>query len=131
MSDSLADVKMVLVGHCGPDSWMLRGAVDRAVPEADLVMVTDQDELAAHLHPGRVLLLNRVLDGRFDQEHGHELIDRIVAAGAIPMLVSNFEDAQANAVAAGAHEGFGKTAINEPQTAEVIRAAAMKAASEA
>ncbi|MCH2161747.1 MAG: hypothetical protein MK085_07720 [Phycisphaerales bacterium] len=127
MPDSLDGVHVVLVGHCGPDTWMIRSAVERALPGVTVDMVTEQDQLDAHLQPGRVLLLNRQLDGVFDAELGQELIDPAVAAGAVPLLVSNFAEAQEAALAAGAHEGFGKSAINDEATAEVLRSAAMQA----
>ena len=37
------------------------------------------------------------------------------------MLVSNLEDAQAQAVAAGAQPGFGKAALQKPRTIELLR----------
>ena len=36
--------KVLLVGHCGPDSSYLRMAVKRAVPEVDILMADDSDE---------------------------------------------------------------------------------------
>ena len=125
--DKSDDVRMVLVGHCGPDTWMIKGAVDRAVPGVPIDVVTDQRELMAHLRPGRVLLLNRQLDGVFDAELGHDLIAPALDAGAVPMLVSNFAEAQEAAQAAGGHEGFGKSAVNDETTADLLRSAAEKA----
>jgi hypothetical protein len=39
------------------------------------------------------------------------------------MLISNYEDAQARAVEAGAAPGFGKAAVHTPRALEAIRAA--------
>ena len=127
MQDTPDDVSVVLVGHCGPDTWMIRNAVERALPGVAVEMVTEQAQLASHLKPGRVLLLNRQLDGVFDAGLGQELIAPALAGGAVPLLVSNFEDAQQAAVAAGAHQGFGKSAVNDEATGDVLRAAALKA----
>ena len=127
MHDTPDDVSVVLVGHCGPDTWMIRSAVERALPGVTVEMVTEQGQLAEHLRPGRVLLLNRQLDGVFDVELGHDLIAPAISAGAVPLLVSNFAEAQEGALAAGAHEGFGKSAINDETTGDLLRSAAMKA----
>lgn len=114
---------VVLVGHCGPDMFMLKSAVGRVVPDAPLETVNDSASLAPHLSSGSVLLVNRVLDGGFDGLSGIELIER--AAGGddppISILISNFPEAQAEAVAAGARPGFGKQDLYAAETAETLR----------
>ena len=96
----------LLVGHCMPDSWSLKRAIRKAVRDARVERVNDDAALAA---PGSdtVLLVNRVLDGRFDTGNGIELIRRLTEAtdDVIAILVSNLPDAQAEAVAAGARPG--------------------------
>lgn len=116
----------VLVGHCGPDMYMLRTAVSRSVPGAKLVTANDQESLRAHLAPNAVLLVNRVLDGRFDDEGGIGLIRQIAALPDPPlmMLISNFAEAQEEAVAAGARPGFGKKELYAEATAQRLRDAA-------
>ena len=37
------------------------------------------------------------------------------------LLISNHDDAQEQAIAAGARPGFGKSQIPEPETAEILR----------
>ncbi|MHC4909647.1 MAG: hypothetical protein ACYTF9_08025 [Planctomycetota bacterium] len=116
---------IALVGHCGPDAFMLRTAVSRAVPGATLEMVNDQRTLDPLLTSRTVLLVNRVLDGPFDASDGIELIAAVTAGDDAPvaLLVSNFDHAQAAATAAGGHPGFGKNDLYEERTASLLRAA--------
>ena len=115
--------KVVLVGHCGPDEWMLRSAISRALPEIEIVTVNGEAEIGNFYHEGNLLLMNRVLDGDFSTSLAVELIADAVGGGARVMLVSNFEDAQQAAMSAGAHQGFGKSDINATATADLLRAA--------
>jgi hypothetical protein len=116
---------IVLVGHCGADGFLLRNAVTRAVPEARIERVDDQDSLAAHLQSDRLLLINRVLGGDFDEESGIELIRRLRGAANPPrlMLISNYPEAQQAAVEAGAPPGFGKRNVNDAATVRLLREA--------
>ena len=123
MTEAADGAEVVLVGHCGPDEWMLRSAVERALPGVRIEAVHDEASLEPHLSAGRVLLVNRVLDGGFANTSGLDVIAMAVPRGSTALLVSNFEDAQQAAVAAGAHEGFGKSQLNHPKTAEILQAA--------
>lgn len=117
---------VVLVGHCGPDAAMLRGMVLRAVPGAQIERANSMEDLRALLPGASLLLVNRKLDGDFEVGSGTELMRGFLAggmAGARWMLVSNFEDAQAEAIAAGANPGFGKTALYEQRTLSQVREA--------
>ncbi len=123
--------RIALVGHCGPDSWMLKGAVVRAFPVADVVMVNDGASLQAHAEKADLLLVNRQLDGDFDTGSGLDLIRVLMGLPnrrAVVMLVSNYADAQAEAVAFGAAAGFGKAKAGSPETAQRMRAAVERAA---
>jgi hypothetical protein len=117
--------KIVLVGHCGPHEFMLKAAIERVAPGSEIVAVRDDRALAAHVEPGAVLLVNRVLDGRFDTTSGIDLIRAMSnhAAAPVSLLVSNFEDAQAQAIDAGARPGFGKRDLYGEATAERLREA--------
>ncbi len=117
--------RVLLVGHCGPDSWMLKSMIARTLPDHRVELVNDEESLNRAIADGASLLLvNRVLDGRFAQESGIDLIRSRAAAGGPPMLlISNYEDAQAEAEAAGARPGFGKAALNRPEAADRLRAA--------
>ena len=112
--------KVVLVGHCGPDSYALKSAVSAAANGAEVVFAQDEAELAAHGKGAALLLVNRVLDGGFEDDSGIALIGKLAAAGARVMLVSNFTDAQAEAEKAGALPGFGKKTMYAAETKERI-----------
>ena len=88
--------------------------------EADLEAL-----LAADSTGPAVLLVNRQLDGRFEAADGIDLIRNRHEPGSdrVWVLISNFEDAQSEAIAAGAHPGFGKTALNHPGTTAVLESA--------
>ena len=116
--------KVALVGHCGPDSSYLRMAVSRAARGIDVVAADDDRELQRQLKDGvDLLLLNRVLDYGFEQTEGAALVRKLRAEypDLKMMLVSNYPEAQAEAVAAGALPGFGKREIGSPRVAELIR----------
>ena len=113
-----------MVGHCGPDSYALRSAAGRAVPEASVDFVTDEQAAMVAAAAGALLLVNRVLDGEFEDDDGQALIQRLVGSGAKKvMLVSNLPDAQAAAAKAGALPGFGKSAMGSEETKRKLRAA--------
>jgi CheY-like chemotaxis protein len=71
----------------------------------------------------RLVLVNRVLDA--DGSPGLSFIQQLKSDEKmrdVPvMLVSNYEDAQRQAVAAGALPGFGKSALGQPQTVARLR----------
>ena len=116
--------KVALVGHCGPDSSFLRITVSRAHKEAQVLSVDDDGDLKRLLDDGvDLLLLNRQLDFGFDEQEGVALIRRIRAAypHVKTMLVSNYPDAQAAAVAEGALPGFGKRDLGTSKAAEILR----------
>jgi hypothetical protein len=121
-------VQVVLVGHCSMDQWSLRRAVGAALPDAGVTHAHQRDALAGL--PGRstLLLINRVLDGRFGVRSGIELI-RELATGEDPpamLLISNHADAQADAQAAGARPGFGKRDLGSDLAAQRLRDAAVR-----
>jgi hypothetical protein len=118
--------KIVLVGHCGPDSSYLRIVVKNAFRDADVYMADDDRELDHAIQRGvDLLLLNRQLEYGFKDHLGVDLIRRLRAqhAGLKMMLVSNYADAQADAVEAGALPGFGKREIGSARVSELLRAA--------
>ena len=118
--------KVALVGHCGPDSSFLRMAVSSADRSVQVLAADDSRELSRVLEQGvDLLLLNREMPYGFDDAEGVDLIRRLRAnyPAVKTMLVSNYPDAQAAAIAAGAMPGFGKREIGTPRVAQVIRAA--------
>ncbi|HEY7308790.1 MAG TPA: hypothetical protein VH643_05425 [Gemmataceae bacterium] len=118
MSTPTGNVKRVLsVGQCFADhssiSRVLRGAFGAEVIGADSPQVA-----LDHLRQGAfsLVLVNRVLDA--DGSSGLDLIRAIRSEAALRdvpiMLVSNYDDAQSQAVQAGASPGFGKASLGQP-----------------
>jgi hypothetical protein len=72
-----------------------------------------------------LILFNRELDGLFDPPTGIEWIRAIKQShpDVKTMLVSNYPEAQAMAVAAGAFPGFGKRQLGSPWVAGLLRQA--------
>lgn len=121
----MAISRIVLVGHCGPDSWALRAMLDRVAPGVAVAGAGGQSELDACCTADVLLLVNRVPAGEFGGVSGVELIRRMRQHATPPamMLVSDYPEAQAEAVAAGASPGFGKSQLHDEQVASRIRAA--------
>jgi hypothetical protein len=120
-----ADDTFVLIGHCWADRMSLKSAIRRAVPGAAIARAHDMAALREHLDTGAVLLVNRVLGGRFETPDGVELI-RSLSGGDDPpraILVSDNAEAQAEAVAAGARPGFGKSRLRDELTVQRLREA--------
>lgn len=118
--------RIALIGHCGPDSTFLRMAVSRAAKGAQVVTADDTASLDRLVFEGvDLLLFNRVLDYGFDEDEGVAIIRKLRAAhpNLKMMLVSNYPEAQAEAIAAGALPGFGKREMSSPSVTELIRAA--------
>lgn len=110
---------IALVGHCGFDSGSLSRFAKQAAPDAEVTRVNDQAALDALAKPTTLLLVNRVLDGRFEAGgSGVELIRALQGSDNAPpaMLISNYEDAQQEAEAAGALPGFGKSQVGDAGT---------------
>ena len=114
--------RIVLVGHCGPDAYVLTSAVGRAVKGASVEFVNDEDGAVRAAEGAALVLVNRALDGDFASGDGVELISKLTGKAKV-MLVSNFPDAQQAAEKAGALPGFGKTMLYGEETARRIRGA--------
>ncbi len=116
--------KVVLVGHCGFDQGSISRAVAAALPGMAIESVHNTAGLDQHAGPDALLLVNRVLDGRFGTSSGVDLITELSNRDVSPrmMLISNYPDAQAKAVQAGALPGFGKNELGLPQTAKKLQA---------
>ncbi len=118
--------KVALVGHCGPDSSYLRMIVAKAGRDIQVLSADDENELKQLLDRGvDLLLLNRQLDFGFDDDEGVAVIRKLRPhyPNVKMMLVSNYPDAQAAAVKAGALPGFGKREMSGPRVPELIRQA--------
>jgi hypothetical protein len=119
--------KIALVGHCGPDSTYLRMTIKKAIGgDAAIVMADDDAELTSALSDGvDLILFNRELGYGFAQTHGVELIRHLRESSpkVKMMLVSNYPEAQAAAVQAGAVPGFGKRELGTQRVVELLREA--------
>jgi two-component system chemotaxis response regulator CheY len=109
--------RVLSIGQCGAD----HGAIARALRQyfgAEVVLADDADEALTLLRTESfdLALVNRRLDS--DGASGLEIIRQLKAdenLRRVPvMLVSNYDDAQAEAVEAGAERGFGKAALGQP-----------------
>lgn len=114
---------VALVGHCGFDSSSLTRLAQSALPEAKIVKINTQQGLDEIAHAQSLLLINRVLDGRFDARSSLAMIQELARRDEAPamMLISNYPDAQAEAQAAGALPGFGKNDLSNPDVAQRLR----------
>lgn len=117
--------KQVLnVGQCGPDhaqiSQMLKDNFD-----VDVQMAETHDAAIKKLRNATfdLVLLNRIYDATGDAglDTLRSLKSDDATANLPVMLVSNFEDAQQDAVAEGAVRGFGKAAIADAATVDRLR----------
>lgn len=118
--------KVILVGHCGPDSSYLRMTVQKALSDVSVIMADDDQDLQKFIRAGvDLLLVNRTLDYGFACEGGAELIKhlRMDHPDLRAMLVSNYPEAQAEAIAAGALPGFGKRELGSPRVGQILREA--------
>ena len=116
--------RVLSVGQCMPDNAgigrMLKSnfdvEVDVAESHADAVRMATESAFD-------LVLLNRIYDAT-----GTEGMDTLKALksgdstrNTPVMVVSNYPDAQESAVANGAEMGFGKSALNDPNTIERLR----------
>jgi len=118
--------KVLLVGHCGPDSTYLRIAVKSALGNGTFTSADDPAELEKAIADGvDLVLLNRELGWGFESTSGVDLIKLLKSKHAQLkiIMISNYADAQAEAVAAGALPGFGKRQIGSPQATKLLREA--------
>jgi two-component system, chemotaxis family, chemotaxis protein CheY len=114
---------VLLIGHCGADSTYLRLALKKAVPDVQIHLAEDSNELSAALKgdPIDLILFNRELDYGFDSTEGVEVIRSLQPSKVPMMLVSNYPEAQQAAVAAGALPGFGKRELGSNRVTTLLR----------
>ena len=113
------------VGNCGPDHAAIRQLVEQqfdaelrqADRAEDALQALEQDADAYCL-----IMVNRKLD--CDYSDGMRVIESLKQHdrfGKIPvMMITNFAEHQKAAVAAGAVPGFGKNALGDPATKELL-----------
>jgi two-component system chemotaxis response regulator CheY len=116
--------KVLSIGQCGMDHGSIRRLIEGNFG-AEVVAGDDEAGSLAKLRSEKfdLVLVNRQLD--LDGSDGVALLRKIKqapeSASTPAMLVSNFADAQARAVEAGAEPGFGKSALHAPATLEKLK----------
>jgi CheY-like chemotaxis protein len=123
-NEAIMSAKRVLsVGQCDAD----HGSISRAMQKAFGVEVVGVDTATEALEQlgeqsFALVLVNRIFDQ--DGSPGLDLIRQIkTTPRQVPvMLVSNYEDAQEEAIEAGALPGFGKSSLGKPQMLERVGA---------
>ncbi len=113
------------VGQCGPDHAAIRRVlVARFGVEIDNAFTAEQALQLLRERVYDLILVNRILD--LERTEGLDLVRQIKGDAAwarVPvMLISNLEEAQQQAMAAGAVRGFGKNAANDPATEARLQA---------
>jgi CheY-like chemotaxis protein len=120
----MAGKRVLSVGQCGADHGGISHTLRQAFG-AEVVAAHSAAEALQRLQEGgyALVLVNRVLDG--DGSPGVEVVRAVKQEEALRrvpvMLVSNYADAQEEAVAAGAEPGFGKAALGRPEMLERVR----------
>ena len=116
--------KLVLdVGQCQPDHLDIRRMIESAF---DARVESSADAIGAMqvLCEQKVdlVLVNRILDATLHE--GVELVKQMQAHESLRhtpiMMISNFETAQQEAIAAGAAPGFGKADLEEETTRKLL-----------
>lgn len=116
--------RILSVGQCGAD----HGSISRVFQRAFAAEVVGVDSTVEALEKLRreafaLVLVNRVFD--MDGSSGLDLIKQIKTDEALAptpvMLVSNYRDAQQQAVEAGATPGFGKSELGAVQMIERVK----------
>lgn len=115
--------RILEVGNCDMDHGNLRELIEGSF-DASVVRCHTTDEVLAALRkaPADLVLVNRQFDR--DLTDGVELIKKIKADSRLRstpcMLITNFPELQAAAVAAGGEPGFGKRDLGHVETRELL-----------
>jgi two-component system, chemotaxis family, chemotaxis protein CheY len=116
--------KVLSLGQCGADHASISGLLRQHFGAEVVAARTFEDALAKLRQGGFALVLvNRLMD--YDGQPGIDFLDIIRAdpqLRSVPvMLVSNYAEAQHDAVGRGALVGFGKSALHQPETLARLR----------
>ena len=117
--------RVLLVGHCGVDGPRLQQEIRAFLSDGDVERINSDSDLAAACKEGAdLLLINREPVG-FEGTDGIGIVRDVCKRfpGQRAMLVSDFPDAQEEAVEAGALPGFGKRDMGSPKLKQCVTAA--------
>ena len=111
------------VGNCDPDHGSIRRLLaEHFDVELDRAGSVSEGLERMRQRPYRLVLFNRLMDA--DGSEGIELLRQAKADSALAatpiMMISNYDDALAASVAAGAEPGFGKMTLFDPETVELL-----------
>jgi DNA-binding response OmpR family regulator len=115
--------RVIDVGNCGPDHAAIRRLIE-ANFDARVFAADDLTSALAELDksPADLVLVNRKLD--LDYSDGMAIVQQLKSDArwsSIPvMLITNYPEYQAEAVAAGAVRGFGKQELRASETLEKL-----------
>ena len=114
---------LVDCGNCGPDFHSIRQLVSSSFG-AQVIQTHGVSDTLQVLRDTEVALVtvNRKLDRDFtDGLDVAKAIKSDPELGSVPvMLVTNYDEHQATAVAAGCVPGFGKLALGDPETVNLL-----------
>lgn len=110
------------VGQCEMDHGSIRRLLESL--DASVRRAHSRKEALDFIHAESfaLILVNRIFD--MTGEEGLGLVEEICHGGSIDcpvMLVSNYPEAQAEAVKRGGVQGFGKAALRDPRILDLIR----------
>ena len=109
--------RVLSVGQCAADNWSITRALKTHF-SAEVVPADGASEALGLLEQQAfdLVLVNRVFDADGGSGVGfiRQLTQREPHVTVPVMLVSNYQDAQDEAVKAGAKPGFGKAALGQP-----------------
>jgi DNA-binding NarL/FixJ family response regulator len=115
---------VVLIGQCGIDGPRMEQMLGSMDDTLSVLSCNDQSELDEALSSGcDLMLINRELVGDFESDQGVDMIKSIRAKkpDLKVMLVSDYPDAQKEAVEAGAVKGFGKSDLGSDKVEKLLR----------
>lgn len=116
--------RVLSIGQCFADHAALSQTLEKHFG-AEVIAAGSAEEALARLReePVSLVLVNRILDA--DGSSGMALVQALRADDRLRelpvMLVSNYDDAQEQAVAAGAVTGFGKASLGQPHMLGRVR----------
>lgn len=115
--------KLLIVGQCDFDYQRIRHIITKSyeieVYRADSLDDALQSALDRQFD---LIMINRLLDT--DRSEGmavlHELKSNPATENTPAMIISDYQETQDAAVAAGAKRGFGKASLDTPETFELL-----------
>lgn len=115
--------RVLSVGQCSFDHGNISKALNAAFP-VEIVKADSTEEALEQVRTGTfsLVLINRILDET--GESGMELVRTLRTIAELQdtpvMLVSNFPEAQSEAIGLGAVPGFGKLVVGKPAMLETL-----------